>query len=687
MKVFGRDPTVSAVGHLGLLLAAALGCWSPVAWISFPAAAVLLLWLPGRAVIRLWRPISELPGAGCVAVAAAMVLMPIPLDWLWRWSNERLAVWVLSSGLNLLLWAVACRNPVACAVGPKRPIRYRAGLAGLVIYVGICTFGSYWLPEAGGRLNPRPAHDYIKHHAILWSLERYPLPLHSIFYADESATPYYYYHYHHLLPAALRKLTGDRVSIGLAFGFSSAVLAMVFVGTVYLLAGTILGPGRPGGALLAATCVSVVGAWDIIPVLVRMLAGRRGVVVLDSWTPVPWRIHNLMTQYQWCPQHIAATLALLLSIIWLRQAPRSPGWLLAAPLLAASLFGSSVYLAMSIFPAAAIWAASEVWRERAARRQLAAAMGGLTLLALLLMLPQGAGYAEMDARFPGNLTARWDRFDWALLGWLAPPGVLANLLDAPWLLLVEFGLPGAAVVLLSRAGWSGLWHDRGLRLLILASLLGVAAFLTVRSQHSPIDYGFRIAVMPTQVLAAICAGLLVDGGLIRRWARPWSKPVLALGLLLGLPVGLYEAPMMAARTLFWRTGDWSDAGAVRFLREHTSPDAVVQGDPVRRVTLPQLTDRRVGVADPGNPHVRVFYPRDPEGMRRVFSEVQRALSTNSSAVAYEILRQAGVTHVLAGEPERQRYGSMSQFDDRTRFDRLYADDQARVWRLVETAGD
>lgn len=140
---------------------------------------------------------------------------------------------------------------------------------------------------------------------------------------------------------------------------------------------------------------------------------------------------------------------------------------------------------------------------------------------------------------------------------------------------------------------------------------------------------------------------------------------------------------MAARTFLEAMADQPDAGALHFLREHTPPDAVVQAAPEGRLTLPQLVQRQMGVADPENSHVRVFYPLDMEAMRRIFGRVQHAFSTDSSRLAQEDLRAAHVTHVLVGKVEQERYGALRQFDDPTRFELVYADDQAHVYRLRE----
>ncbi len=680
-------PKSSDLANLVLISGAAFGCLAPTAWVSFPAAVLLVLWLPGRLLVQALRPINTMPGGFWLAISTSILLSPIPLSWFWRFSNSRPTLLIGLVALNLLLLIVSRRTEaVPKPAAMFSSTRQRWLFAALILFVGACVFGSYWLPEAGGRIGTRAAGDYVKHHAVLWSLERYPLPLHSVFYAEESATPYYYYHYHHLVAAALRKLAADRVSIGFALGVTSAVVTSAFIAVVFLLARGVPRLASSGGALFAAACASIVGGWDIIPVLIRTAFGAKAVVVLDSWCPIPWRIHNLSTQFQWCPQHVAGTLAIALAALWLRQAPSARWWIILAPLLAASLFGSSVYLAMTAFPAALVYVLiqyREARGDHARRRALLVALPCMAGLGLAMMGLQAWEYRLMSLRAPGGLTCSWDRLDLALIGQLVPPGVLANFLDAPWMFLVDFGLPALACVLVTGVVWRSFWRDAGLRFLLIVGILGILTVYTIRSDHSRFDYSFRLAVMPTQVVGALLAGALLVPDYVRPCVRRWRRAILVAGVVLGLPAGLYEAPLMAVRSLLQTPVNQSEAGAIRFLRDRTPAEIVVQRAPEGPLGLPQLIDRQLGVSDPTDSHVRVFYPRDMEKMERLYAGVEHAFSTASSRQAYEALRAAHITHVLVGDLEQKRYGLLGQFDDPRWFERVYTDERARVYRLLE----
>ena len=343
---------------------------------------------------------------------------------------------------------------------------------------------------------------------------------------------------------------------------------------------------------------------------------------------------------------------------------------------------------MTVFGAAAIYVLIRLWNARHDRPRRGRLLLGVCVMALLglaLMGPQAWGYEQMAHRIPGGLTMQWPRFEYAFFGRLVQPGPLANFLDAPWILLIDFGMLLVACLLVSRMFWRSVWRDEGLRMLLLAGILGVLSVFTIRSNHSPFDYSFRIAVMPAQVVGAICAGALLRPAFVRGWLGRHVGDVIIVGALVGLPVGLYEAPMMAVRTLWMSSPAESDRGALRYLRDQTPQRAVIQGDPVMRGGLPQLTDRQIGVMDPEDSHVRVFYPKDMAAMKRRENQVKEAFRSDLSASAFERLRDADITYVLVGTVEQMLYGSLRQFDNEGWFERVYRDSQARVYRLKERA--
>lgn len=659
------------------------GASAPWPLLSFPASLVLLAWLPGRLLA------SALSGVAPQArasdwVAASLALMPVPLYVAWWFSAERWVIVCVVAAVNAALWLFARRRTTALAPPETESAGQRLALFGLLGFTALCVFGAYVAPLLAGGAQVHAAHDYVKHHSVLLSLERHALPLRNYFYATEFDTPYYYYLAHHALAAGLRKLGGDRVPIPVALGVTSAAVACTLLALVYQLARRVLGTAWP--TVFAVACTALIGGWDVVPNLLRMLQGAAPVVVLDSWCPTPWRIHNLFTQFLWCPQHVVVVLTFLLAVRWLTLAPWARWWIAVAPLMAVSVFGSSVYLAMLLFPVAAAWALWRGLRSDGASRLVR--LGGIALIAALgaaAMTPMAAGYAEMGERFGGGLTLDWPRFELAFVGRLLPPGPLANFADLPWLLLVDFGMAALACVLAAPTFWRRCWGEPALRMLLIAAPLGVLAMFTVRSSVSWSDYAFRLGVMPLQIVGALAAGALLAGE-IRAWARRMRLPVLLAGVVLGLPAGLYEPPGMVARAFLLPSKLRSDTGALAYLRT-TPPGTVVQGSPLSgrfgadREHLVELIERPMGVFDPENLHVRVFFPRDAGRWRRTHAEVESAFRTPSPEAAHSRLRRARVERVLVGSVERAHFGACEQFEDARYFAREYDDGAARVYAV------
>ena len=242
---------------------------------------------------------------------------------------------------------------------------------------------------------------------------------------------------------------------------------------------------------------------------------------------------------------------ILLCVFWLQQAPTAAWWVIVAPLAAASIFGTSLFQATTGCVAVAVYLALRTihaMRRRAPVSRSLLLIGAAGCAAGLLMIPQVVGYLIMEHRYPGGLTCHWDRFEYAFFGRLVPPGVLANLLDAPWILIVEIGLPALACLLVRRELWKQAWTDPGVRLLILSGAIGIVTMFVLRSDTTPIDYAFRETVMPANVAAAIMTGAMLRRESVRKLAQSWRWGLIAGGCLLGLPVGAYELPAMSLRT-------------------------------------------------------------------------------------------------------------------------------------------
>lgn len=681
--------------------------------VAVPAMLVLLCYLPGRITVRAAGLAASWDATGrfVLSVAVSLAITPVVLNPLWHVSHNPwlllTAVWVM---LSVGLWLTERRT----ADAPAQPLPAMhlfddastcAVAAGLAIFVALVTVGPYWPTELRGYPMPSLIHDFVKHHAILFSLERRPLPLGDPFYADGAAGPVYYYHFFYLIPATVRVVAGGP-GIEPAFGIQSAIVAVTTAAMFYLTVKRFTRGDRP--AILGALLATVIGGLDIIPVMCM----RRGVVTLDAWADHTVRIHNFLTQMIWSPQNISGVLIALVGVYILSLKGWWTGWFIMGPLLIAGIVGSSVWIAMPVLVGAAVSiliafvSRGTPWVVTL-RRALGAA--GVGALALLACAPTLLGYFDMSHRLGKSLTTDWPYQSHALLGRLAPPGILANLLDLPWVLAIELGPLVLFPLLLPATVWRRAWRDPGLRLLLVSGVVAVAGFVTFRSHFTYNDFGQKTMLvgMAAGVVLAACvvgphkakASLLNPfGWSLRKGLRGEKRIVtvwfVGLVLLAGLPVAVYEAPLTAVRRYLPAGGPLrgllppaallaiQEGPAYRFLRYDLPPDAVLQADwRSERVNLVQIARKQVGVTILQE-DTQVFAPADPRAYEQCLTEVSESLSTPGPAAACRaVLRRHGITHVFIGTIERRRWSGLEKFDDSRYFEPVFRDGDIRVLAL------
>ncbi|MCC6361048.1 MAG: hypothetical protein IT450_20090 [Phycisphaerales bacterium] len=700
---------------------AAIALWIPF-WATQAIAALwLLYWLPGAAFLSVtgWGREWERGGRCILAPATSVLLVPLVLNPIWHWTDDGRIACTLIAGIGLV--ALLCmRQPQSPASGasetigqrPRPLFRSRIGTAALPLiaaWVGASVLFSYWPNDIGkGPIPQTGIHDYIKHHAILLELE-HTLPLGNPFFADGAHEPVYYYHFFYLAPAAIRSAAGGAVSIALVFGLSAAIVAAALVGMAYLFIKRLTDSDAAG--VLAALLVGPIGGFDILPLLVQ----QKFVVTLDAWADTPLRVHNLLTQLVWTPQNSQGLLVGLVGAYGLSsRGVFWRGWVLVAPLLAASLLGTSVWVSAMVLPGAAIIALWQILKRAArpaVRLKRIGAAAGIALLTVGLAAPTLAGYLETSRRHGKSLTLVWDAHSKnAVLGTWVKPGMTANLLDLPWILFFEFGPLLVLPLLLRRESWRRANADAGLSLLMMTSVLALVAFAGVRSHFTYNDFGHRAIMIP--LLTGALLGSLVacqfrsrstgsrepsPGGLhdSGNASTPtatgrWGRRIAVTSLLLGLPVGLWQAPATAARRFveYGESVAAKEAGALRYLRDALPRDAVAQGacdDSERtrstRLSLCQLIDRQIGVLELQE-DTHVFQGRDGSLQAQTLAEFRGVLERPASAAdRHAALRRHGVTHVLLGVAERERWVDLGTFDDAAFFRTIFDDGGGRVVEL------
>ncbi len=681
--------------------------------IAAPAMLLLLCYLPGRIGVQAAGLAASWDTAGRVvlSVALSLAVAPVLLNALWHLGNTP---WLLLTSIWLTvsvgLWLAERRFPETPASFAPTLRLFDEGFtciiaAALAILVTFVTVGPYWPTELHGYPVPSLIHDFVKHHAVLFSLERRPLPLGDPFYADGAAGPVYYYHFFYLIPATVRAVAGGP-DIELAFGIQSALVAIVTAAMFYLTVKRFTRGDRP--AILGALLATVIGGLDIIPVLCM----RQPVVTLDAWADHTVRIHNFLTQMIWSPQNISGVLMALVGVYILSLKGWWKGWFVMGPLLIAAIVGSSVWVALVVLAGTVVFVLLDLVPAggppiSAVRRALGAA--GVAVPALVLSAPSLLGYAEMSRRLGKGLTTLWPHQSHALLGRLVQPGILANLLDLPWLLALELGPLVLFPLLLPGTIWKRAWRDRGLRLLLICGIVAIAGFVTFRSHFTYNDFGQKtmLVAMTAGVVLASCVvsphktkaslrnpfGWSLQTGLRGR-GHALTAWLVGLVLLAGLPVGLYEAPLTAVRRYLPANGPLKrllppgalrtipEGAAYRFLRYDLPSDAVLQADwGGERVNLVQIARKQVGVTILQE-DTQVFAPAHPLAHEQCLTEVSVSLSNPGTAAAcHAVLRRHGITHVFIGTIEHQRWGELGKFDDSRYFDPVFRDGDIRVFAL------
>jgi hypothetical protein len=682
------------------------------------AGLLLLCYLPGHLIVQGFRLADQWDAAGrfVLAVAASLAVTPVLLNPVWHLTNAPVlllgCVWLLiTAGYWLVRWrggAAGEQGRTEAAASELRLFehrRSRAVMLAIAALVAFATIGTYWPTELRGYPVPALIHDFIKHHGVLFSLQQRLLPLGDPFYAEDAAGPVYYYHFFYLIPATLRTWSGH-LSIELAFGLQAALVGVTTAAMFYLIVKRFTGGDGP--ATLAALLATAIGGLDIIPLVIL----HKPVITLDAWADHAVRIHNFLNQMIWSPQNVQGVLITLVAVYVLSLKGWWKGWLILGPVLAAALVGSSVWVALGVLPGLVLFVVVELISQYRQPRRAFRRLAGSVAVALLMLAaasPSLRGYVEMAQRHEKGLTTEWSYQSRALLGRLAPPGVLANLLDLPWVLALELGPLLLFPLLLPRRVWRRAWQDPGLRLLLLSAIVALSGFVSVRSDFEYNDFGQKIMMVTMAAGVVLAAGILgprtrratlfnplgwtLSGSSPQR-SRLWRAGFIGLILLLGLPLGLYEAPLTAVRRYISKDSllrivahpiglrSAEEGAAYRFLRYGLPADAVLQAHwGPERLTLVQIARRQIGVTVLER-DTMVFFPKDAAAHEVALRAVADVLGNPAAARrCHDTLQAHEITHVFVGTIERELWRGLEKFADQRWFDCLYRDETSAVYAL------
>lgn len=679
----------------------------PVTLVSTAAGFILLGYVPGRLLLR-WLGLEDHWSSGgrtVLSTALSWAIVPFFLNIIWHQTNSGyvllLAVW---GGALVLAMTRQPPHPANGFATPTpffehRATRWAAAFTAAVIVFSTIT--PYWPTELFGYPIPSQIHDFVKHHALIDSLEKRPLPLGNLFYADGAELPAYYYHFFYLIPATVRAWTRFSISIELVFGLGSAMVALSTAGIIYAFAKRFSGSEMSG--TLAAALVTLVGSLDFILFVPFMFDIGRPLICLDSWTVHPYIVHDVIFQMVWSPQNMTALLATLTGAYLLSSLGARPRpLLLLGPIIGATIVGSSVWVALGALPALALWALTRPKMLRGA-----VLVGVLMTIACL---PTLHGYSESSKRHGKAMTFKWSPNSNSPGQFVFGKGITANLVDLPLTLTLEFGGKFLFLMFVPAFFWKKLWKDDGLRWLCIAGILAVVSFRIVRTELQHNDFGQKI-IMLAQVITAILAGCALAPDKGRSW---WGNPLgwqlrpqhrsrfahafFAGALLIGLPRGLWECPMLGMQRYIRDArgmGSFaikdkdarnavmaSERACLKWMRYHLPPDAVVQAEgSFRRATLAQLIRRQIGVLVPQD-DVMVFDPADKKTYRKCVYEVIYTLRRPHAAEeTYETLRRHKITHVFIGSWELAKWPNLERFEDEHYFREVHRDGRCVVVEL------
>jgi len=672
------------------------------------ALAILLGVFPGYILLRGLRLASAWGAGGraVLSVAFSLVVTPILLDLLWRVpiapSSRVVVSAIVIQALGLWVLRRDCVGAKAPEPLPMFESRLTRVIVGwVVVAILVATIGPYWPRRINDWIAPCAIHDFIKHHAVMSSIGRGGLPLDGPFFAAGESGPVYYYHYFYLIPATIRSVATG-VSIELAFAIQSAAVALSLAGTVYCVVKRI--SRSDAKATLAMLLATVIGGLDVLMLLIMRLP----VVTLDAWADHTVRIHNLLNQMMWSPQNVQGLLVGLVGAYVLGCKGWWRGWCWCGPLLCLALIGSSVWVAIPLIVGLIAFVVTHVVSQRGTRFRCLMQAAGVGVLCILVCLPTIAGYMNMSRRLGQSLTTDWPQQSNALLGRWVEPGPFANLLDLPWIVLVEFGALAVLPLMVTRRQFKTMLADPGLRLLACSAAAAMVGFVLVRSHFDYNDFGQK-SMMVALLFGAVAGGFSVADGRASRWnpigwrlerqlparMRTPMRAIVGLCVVCGLAVAVFEAPLTAVRRYIDPDSRWSrlaaedadmaktERDAYLWMDRNLNPRDVIQADwSRRRLPLAQLSGARIGVTELER-DTKVFCPPNPAEHERILTRFVSEIQTGAGDQRLcDLLVEMNITHVFVGQIERADWPRLARFENRILFKPVYADATVTIYKNI-----
>jgi hypothetical protein len=522
--------------------------------------------------------------------------------------------------------------------------------------------------------------DYVWRMAVVAELAKGDMPPQNVFYRGDSLR---YYWLPHLPSAVQYRAAGGWASLDEVLLVGTIVIDFAFVAFLYVFVRQFV--SKPGAAALACTGPFLFFSFEGLHQLValyRLDQPFAAVKYLNIDAVTRWIFRGMpidgLQRLLWYQPHHAVGYALgflALAIVALRKRTMDPGVMaLAGCLLGTSLLISS-FAALMLAAAVGVYEAASALAVRQFRRLAVHGMAALTPFVVAVVLARLLQYvdeAENVAVLGVNPVA------------LVSPVWNSFLSFGPMLLL---GIIGALL-----ASW---------RRLPRVSAIGALAFVCLFfyffvdvKDHQHVYVGWRVGHFLFIGFAAL-AGLALQelwrhGPLVRRTGAV-VVAVLALAALPTTVIDIYNTQDVTNRAqapgFRWTlilTPD--EQNALRWIRENTEPDALVQVEPFSRNSetwayIPAFAERRMSAGYPISMVPLEKYRAASERMRRIYT-------TEDPVEAFEIAMVAGVNYLLVGPAEHAAYPDC---DDRfasvpTLFRPVFESGTVTVYEVVTQLG-
>jgi hypothetical protein len=617
------------------------------------AGFALTVLLPGYALLRGLRIPTPLhsPAGLLHCVAGSLCLGPLTL----RLAGllvpfDRFSVLAILAGLPAALIGIGFLRPSA-----PRPIPRATGGRGfylILVLTLLLLVPTLWISAApdGGETRVK-GWDLNNHLSIGESIAAQGLPPRNPFLL--SSTPFYYHTFFHILLAAVLVLTGSTAHSYFCIALLTLLMAATFLATLHWVVAELT--GRPRVALLALPFVSLVGGFDVFPIvglaLWRGEPGGLGGMLMRHWNVDGWIsnrgmiVPTFFAGFYWVPHAVAALIVFLLALLFLRRTEAGLGAIGAAGACLASMAGYNGYVALAGAVTLLVLRGADLsrfllYRSRFSRSVLArSGLAGLTAVVL------GWPVLSLYTGERGDV----EKFRWLSLGPRLPLQVILEF--GPALL---FGLMGMEIARREED------RRKGLMPFLLMGTVSFLMLVALSSTGENNDLAMRVSML-VWICLAVFGGVAMDriffpetGAAGRSSRRRW------LAIAAAAPGVVSILWFAAGASLSKPDLPADEVSAGRWIRAHLPAGAAVQGSPLRSSPdLVYLSGHHAVLSDSWAG--RLFYS-NPEDFSRNLDALRQAFTSDSPESACERLASLGAGAIVVGPPEEESFPRLARPD-------------------------